>query len=293
MSYNWQVRAQIKTLFLFDARATQFHERSEYNFSVVSRFVSRPFSDKKFESRNRRQILRKTDAKMIITQPNNNEILKKEMAEKGVIFGRKISKTHPEFKKHISGSRNNVALINFDSTIASLKCASDFLKEKIKSGGKVLFVGCLPAAKESVEETAIKFDCPYVVNRWIGGLLTNFKIIRKRIDYFLDLKKKRDSGKLEKYTKKEKIKLNKEIERMSSMFKGAEKMEKIPDVIFAVNIKEHSTAVKEARRLNMPIVAIVNTNVNPRLVDYPIFANDNAKASIAYILGKISEEITK
>ncbi len=234
-----------------------------------------------------------TNALILMQTNNNNEILKKEMAEKGVIFGRRMSKTHPEMKKHISGSRNNIVLINLDSAIASLGRASDFLREKIKSGGKVLFIGCLPAAKESVEEVAIKFECPYVVNRWLGGLLTNFKVLRKRIDYFLDLKKKRDSGELEKYTKKERIKLNKEIERMGLMFKGMEKMEKIPDVIFAVNIREHSTAIREARRLGISIAAVVNTDADPRLVDYPIFANDNAKSSIAYILGKITEEINR
>ncbi len=223
----------------------------------------------------------------------NAELLKKEMAEKGVVFGHKTSKINPAMKKYISGAKNNIALINTDSAIDSLFKAADFLKEKIKSGGKILFVGCLPAAKGSIEEIAVKLDCPFVVNRWIGGLLTNFKIIRKRIEIFLDLKNKKESGELEKYTKKERIKISKEIDRMQITFKGVEKMDKLPIAVFIVNINEHAAAVREARRLNIPIVAIVSTSANPRLIDYPIFANDNAKFSIVYILGKIMEEIQK
>src|SRR3989344_4167858 len=228
-----------------------------------------------------------------MTEVKLDESLITEMAKVGVIYGHKKSKTHPRMRPYIACQRNEIELIDPEATLAGLDKAVEFLKEKVKpgGGGLVLLVGSNPAAQAAISDLAKEFNMPYVVTRWLGGTLTNFPVISKRMQYFQDLRAKAEKGELAKYTKKERAKFNKEVGKMTISFEGLIKLTRVPDVLFVVDIDAHSTAVREARRLKIPIVAIVDTDDDPDLVSYPIFANDHAKASIEWIINKIREGI--
>lgn len=214
-----------------------------------------------------------------------------EMAKNGVIYGHKKSKTDPNMRPHISVNRQEVEIINPLSVLDSLEKAGEFLKSLADEKKLVLFVGTIASARESIFDFAREFNAPYVTSRWLGGTLTNFKIIRERIDYYRDLKEKKQKGEFDKYTKKERLDFTKEIGKMSEIFEGLLKLERVPDAIFMVDAKEHSTAIREAKRANVPVVAIVDTDDNPKTVDYPIFANDHSKKSITWVIGKLIEQI--
>lgn len=214
-----------------------------------------------------------------------------EMVKTGLIFGHKKSKTHPRMKPFISGNRNEVELIDPQATLDSLEAATNVIKEKLKAGGLVLLVGTSAAARGAIEEMARELKQPYVTNRWLGGTLTNFKVINARLKYYEESKSKKERGEFAKYTKKEQLELTKEIGKLSKGFGGLAAMIKVPDLIFIVDVKVHGTAVREARTLKIPIVAIVDTDDDPELVNYPIFANDHNKSSVEWIIGKIKEGV--
>jgi small subunit ribosomal protein S2 len=222
-----------------------------------------------------------------------NEETLRELAELGVIYGHKKSKTHPSMKPVIIDNRNEIELLNPEAVIASLNKAVDFLKEKMKEGALVFFVGTAPVARESVFNLAEKFGFPYVVSRWLGGTLTNFRVIHKRISYYEDLKSKKEKGELAKYTKKEQLGFSKEIEKMKEKFEGLIRLTKLPDVLFVVNIEEHDTAVKEASLLGIPVVAILDNDDDPKIVSYPIYASDHTKRSVDWVLTKVEEGLSE
>jgi len=215
----------------------------------------------------------------------------KEMANLGVIFGHKKSKTHPRMRPYIGLSRNEIEILDPQATLTSLAKAIEFMKEKIKSGGLIISVGTLPAMREAIKEFSVKFNLPYVTTRWLGGTLTNFKVIGQRLAYYQDLKAKKESGELGKYTKKEKLKFNEQIKKLSQVFDGLINLKRLPDAVFVVDIDEHDTAVREARRLNIPVIAVIDSDDDPELVDYPVFASDHTKSSIEWIMAKIKEGI--
>ena len=160
--------------------------------------------------------------------------------------------------------------------------------------GKILMlIGTKIQAKSLVKKMAEDLDLPYVSERWLGGTFTNFKVIKQRIDYFKDLKEKRDKKEFEKYTKKERIKIDQELEDLEMKFGGIKSLEKIPDAIFVLDMKKDGVAAKEARMKGIKVVGIADTNVDPTLADYPIPANDDAISSIKYILDKVKEVIKK
>ncbi len=223
------------------------------------------------------------------TTMHNNMIA--EMAERGVMFGHKKSKTHPRMKPYIGGNKNEIELIDPEATFSGLKAAIAFLKETVSKGGLALLVGTEAPAKETLKHFASLFSFPYVTNRWLGGTLTNFKVIHDRLKYFEDLKAKKEKGELAKYTKKERSEFDEEIGKMTISFGGLANLSRLPDALFVVDITTHDTAVREARKLKIPIVAIVDTNDDPTLVDYPIFANDHNKKSIEWVCEKILEEV--
>ncbi|MDI6820624.1 MAG: 30S ribosomal protein S2 [Patescibacteria group bacterium] len=221
-----------------------------------------------------------------------NEIVT-EMAQSGVIFGHKKSRTHPRMKPFIGGIRNEIELIDPQATFDSLNKAIGFLKEKVKAGGLVLAVGTQAAAKDGVKEFASEFKFPYVIKRWLGGTMTNFKVITDRLKYYEDLRSKKERGELVKYTKKEQLEFSKEISKLSESFDGLANLKKIPDALFVVDIQVHETAVREAKKINIPVVAILDTDDNPDLVKYPIFANDHTKMSIEWVMKKVKSELRK
>lgn len=219
---------------------------------------------------------------MALNIENQDQIV--EMAQFGVFYGHKKTKTHPQMKNFIGGRRNEIELLNPEATVTSFNRAVEFLKTKLQNGGLVLFAGTQAPAKGSIKAIAEEFKMPYVDFRWLGGTLTNFPIMKKRMDYYENLKAKKEAGELAKYTKKEQVQFSKEIGKLSRNFEGLKNLTRLPDAVFMVDSVIHKTAVREANRMHIPVVALVDTDDNPDLVQYPIFANDHARASIEWVL---------
>ncbi len=214
-----------------------------------------------------------------------------EMAGFGVHFGHKESGINPKMKQYVFGARNSVNIIDLEKTASKLKEALDFIQKLIAENKTLLFVGTKIQTKELVKEIAIECGQPYVSERWIGGLFTNFETIKKRVDYFKSLEKKREDGELEKYTKKERADFDKEIKDLASNFGGIKNMEKLPNAIFVLNMKKDHLGVKEARMKNIKVVALADTDVDPTMADFPIPANDDSISSVKYILDKVKTAI--
>ncbi|MDD5547333.1 MAG: 30S ribosomal protein S2 [Candidatus Pacebacteria bacterium] len=219
-----------------------------------------------------------------------------EMMKAGLFWGRRKAKTHPRMKSFVFATRNGIEIIDLHQTKQLFEESLDFIKSKIADGGSVLLVGTTPAAKAVTEEFAKKLNWPYVAERWLGGILTNFKTLSKRISYFKKLKTDKAAGRFEKLTKKERLNIDREIEELTIKFSGVENMEKLPAVVFVIGATEHLTAVKEAKIMKIPVVAMVNTDFNPEIVDYAIPSNDRSKPAIEWVLSKLetaSEEAKK
>ena len=221
------------------------------------------------------------------------EINPDEMMEAGLHFGHSASKTHPKMKEYIFGVRNSIHLFDTEKTAVKLKEALDFIKGLTAENKILLFVGTKIQAKDLVKDAAIETKSPFVVDRWLGGTITNFGIIKNRIEYFKDLERKKATGELEKYTKKERLKLDEEMQKLQMKFGGIKEMPRIPDAIFVVDIKEEASAVAEAKQKGIKIIGICDTPVDPTKIDYPIPANDDAISSIKYILDKVKDAILK
>ncbi|MGB9847906.1 MAG: 30S ribosomal protein S2 [Minisyncoccia bacterium] len=219
-----------------------------------------------------------------LTQPDlEKEKIFKEMAEAKVCFGHSTSRLHPRMKPFIVGVKNNQTIINLEKTYENLIKAKEFFGSLKKEGKTVLFVNTNPANNDITEAAAIKTNNPYIINRWIGGFLTNFAVISKRIAYFNELEKKKENGELEKYTKKEQLKFEKELEDLRELFSGVKNCQKLPDAIFVIDAKIHQYAVKEAQHLELPIIALVNTDNDPTGITYPIPASDLHRSSVEFI----------
>jgi small subunit ribosomal protein S2 len=214
------------------------------------------------------------------------------MIDAGVFYGRKKSKTHPRMKPYVLGNRNGIEIINLLKTKEFLEKALNFLKEKATGGANMLFVATQPQA-ESVAKTAAELGIPAVSVRWLGGTLTNFRVIQSRIEYFRKLKSDQEKGELEKYTKKERLKIGRELNRLKELFSGMENMNALPEVLVMIDTNVHRTAVREARRMKIPVVALISTDADPAEVDYPVFGNTRAKASIDWFISKIKEALTE
>lgn len=231
------------------------------------------------------------------TEVNNSDLntkLATEMVEAGVLYGHKKSKVDPRMRRYIAANRHEIDLLDVKSVENSLEKATKFLEGILaKDDGLVLFVGTTSPAVDKIKEVSSEFEQPYVITRWLGGTLTNFKVIRKRIDHYLDLQKKDESGELDKYTKKERVQFSKEINKLSINFEGLVKLTKLPDALFVINPKEHDTAIREAINKNIPIISIIDTNDNPDEIDYPIIANDHSVSSISWVIDKIIKKIKK
>jgi len=216
-----------------------------------------------------------------------------EMAQAGLHFGHRTSRIHPKIKPYLYGVRNTVHIIDLEKTAEKFKEALKFIKELISENKTLLFVGTKIQVKNLVKETAIDCGLPYVTGRWLGGTFTNFEVIKKRVEYFKDLEKKKTEGELEKYTKKERAKIDQELRELESKFSGIKNLEKLPDAIFVVGMEKDILAVKEAQKKEIKVVAIIDTNIDPTQADYPIPANDDAISSVKYILEKVKEVILK
>lgn len=219
----------------------------------------------------------------------SNTSLIENMFEVGAHFGYSRTRRHPSFKPLIFGAKNNVDIINLEKTGYFLNKALEFVKECARHNKTILFVGTKPEARRVIEEAAASLDLPYVFHRWIGGTLTNFSEIKKRIKRLLELREKKEKGELDVYTKKEKLVLDKEIERLSKNFSGIVSMQGLPDALFIIDPKHEATAVREARRKSVPLIGLAGSDCNTKEIDYPIPANDSALSSIRFFV----EQITK
>lgn len=217
----------------------------------------------------------------------------KQMAEKGVMYGHKKTRTNPKFKSFIFTTRNGIEIIDLGKTLKAIDEVAEFLKAQIAENKNVLLIGLQPASWEALETFATKFNFPRVKNSWVGGLITNFKIISQRIEKFNKMKSDKEKGLFAKYTKKEQVMIDREIERMAEMFEGFSTLTKIPDVVFIVDLslKGHTTALREAKIAEIPVVAIIDSDDDPEAVDYSIPANDHSKMSIEWVVEKLAEKI--
>ncbi len=216
-----------------------------------------------------------------------------EMALAGLHLGHRTSKIHPKIKPYLFGVRNGVHIIDLEKTAEKFKEALKFIQELISENKVLVLVGTKIQMKNLVKTTAEECSLPYVSERWIGGTFTNFESIKKRVDYFKDLERKKAEGELEKYTKKERAQFDKELRDLESKFGGIKNLAQLPDAIFVADMKKEISAIKEAKMRGIKIIAIAHTNVDPTLADYPIPANDDAVVSVKYILEKIKEVILK
>ena len=228
---------------------------------------------------------------MSIIKKSKINIDSDEMMKAGVHLGHRVSRLHPKMKDYIFGVRNTIHIIDLEKTVVEFEKALNFIKELVEKKGTILLVGTKTPLKRIVKETAIECDIPYVNERWLGGTFTNFKVILKRIEYFRELERKQKEGELEKYTKKERVDFDKELKKLELKFGGIKNLNKIPEAVFVCDVRKDILAVKEARVKGVKIIAIVDTNVDPTLVDYPIPANDDAITSVRYILGKVKQVI--
>ena len=207
-----------------------------------------------------------------------------ELFDRGAQFGYSKTKRHPSVVPFIFTLKNRRDIIDLEKTAVQIEEAESFMKEMAEAGKTVLFVGTKPEVRESVRATADAVGMPYVDMRWVGGTLTNFSEIRKRADRMLDLEYKREHNELVFKTKKEGLMIDREIEKLKKNFGGIGQMKKLPDVMFVVDPLAEDIAVTEARLLDIPVIAIANTDCNIEKVTYPVVANDTTRPSVEYIL---------
>lgn len=213
----------------------------------------------------------------------------KELLEAGVHFGHQTRRWNPKMKRYIFGARNGIYIVDLQQTVKLFKTAYDFIADTVAGGKPVLFVGTKKQARESIYEEANRCEMFYVHNRWIGGMLTNFQTVKKSIERLNHLNTIENDGSINMYPKKERIRLMKEREKLDSNLGGIREMDKLPGVIFIIDPKKEAIAVREGLRLGIPVVAVVDTNCDPELIDYVIPGNDDAIRSIRLITSRIAD----
>lgn len=219
------------------------------------------------------------------------EVSVKDLMEAGAHFGHKKERWNPKMRPFIFVTRENIHILDLEKTAEQTNKALDFVQQVAKRGGKILFVGTKRQAKDIVRKAAEDCGMPYVVNRWLGGLLTNFDTIRKRLKRLKDLETQKETGELEKFTKRERMKIDEEIEKLEFNIGGIRSLTNLPEAIFIVDTIVEEVAVKEANKLNIPTMAICDTNSDPSQISYPIPANDDAIKTIDYFCNLIGQAI--
>jgi len=209
-----------------------------------------------------------------------NPVTMKDLLSAGVHFGHQTSKWNPKMKPYIFGARNGIYIVDLQKTVKMAQRALEYLRDAISEGKSVIFVGTKTQAKDVVKEEAVRCGAYYITNRWLGGLLTNFKTIRHGIERLDEIEKMKTDGVFDLLSKKEVSKLEKEREKLDNTFSGIRTIKKLPDIMFVIDPSSEHIAVAEAKRLNIPVVALVDTNCDPDPVDYIIPGNDDAIKSI-------------
>ena len=212
-----------------------------------------------------------------------------DMIKAGMHFGRKKTIFHPNMKPFVYMAKEHIYLLDLIKTSETLEKAIDYLKQMLADGKMVLFVGITKQSADPIKATAEALGMPYVVERWLGGTLTNFKVITSRVKYLENLETEKASGGFEKYTKKERLLKEREIEAMKKKYDGLRKLTKLPDAVFVSSLKESQLPIREALALKIPTIGIVNTDSDPKQLTYAIPANDNARKSVEIILEAIKQ----
>jgi small subunit ribosomal protein S2 len=215
----------------------------------------------------------------------------KQLLEAGVHFGHQTRRWNPKMKKYIFTERNGIYIIDLQKTVKKVEEAYKWVKELAANGGTVLFVGTKKQAQDSVKEEAIRSGMYYVNQRWLGGTLTNFETIQKRIARLKDIERMAEDGTFEVLPKKEVVQLKKQQERLEKFLGGIKDMKKIPDALFIIDPRKERIAVAEAHKLNIPIVGMVDTNCDPDEIDVVIPANDDAIRAVKLLTGKMADAI--
>ncbi len=215
----------------------------------------------------------------------------KELLESGVHFGHRTHRWHPKMKPYIFTERNNIHIIDLEQTLNELERAYALVRDLVAEGGSVLFVGTKRQAQDIIIQEATRCGMPHVTHRWLGGTLTNWSTIRQRVNELKRLERMRDQGEFDVLTKKEALEQNRKIERLELLFSGIRDMDNLPDVLFVVDVSREDTAVHEANILGIPVVAMVDTNCDPRNIDYVIPSNDDAIRAIKLIVSKIADAV--
>lgn len=220
-----------------------------------------------------------------------NRKLLEEMLASACHFGHKVSKWNPKMRSYIYSKREGIHVFDLTKTYECLTKALDFLQQSAGEGKTILLVSTKLQATRLVEEAAKKCGSPYVTHKWMPGLLTNFETIRKRIKYFRDLKDAKAIGGWEKYTKKERLELSRALEKLEDAFSGVETMLRLPDVVVVLDAVRDTLALREAKRLKIPTIAVCDSNSDPDLVTYPIPGNDDAVKALKFFMGQITGAI--
>jgi len=215
----------------------------------------------------------------------------KELLEAGVHFGHKIKRWHPRMRSYIFTERNGIHIIDIQQTVERLEGATGLIREEISSGGLLLFVGTKKQAQENIALAAQRCRMPYVNQRWLGGTLTNYRTIRQRIDYLIDLEQRLEGGEFQGLTKKEVLDLERKMAKLNRRLGGIKNMDRLPSLVFITDVRREQIAVKEANKLGIPIIAMVDTNCDPAPIDHVIPANDDAIRSIKLISNKLADAV--
>ena len=220
-------------------------------------------------------------------------ITMKELLEAGVHFGHQTKRWNPKMKEYIFGERNGIYIIDLQKTLKLFKDASKFVTELCAGGKTILFVGTKRQAQDAVAEEATRAGMPYINQRWLGGLLTNWVTVQKSVKRLQELDEMATDGRYELLTKKEVIKLERERKHLQANLAGIKSMKRLPDALFIVDSNNEAIAVKEARKLGIPVVAVVDTNCDPTVVDYVIPGNDDALRAIRLFTSKIADSASE
>ncbi|NNE43202.1 MAG: 30S ribosomal protein S2 [Gemmatimonadetes bacterium] len=212
----------------------------------------------------------------------------RDLLEAGVHFGHQTHRWNPKMRKYIFMERNGIYILDLQKTLSLLENAQKLVRDTVAKGGKVLFVGTKKQARLMVREAAEECGQYFVDERWLGGMLTNFQTIRKSLDRFRDLERMTEDGTYDLVGKKERLRLDKERGKLDKVFRGIKEMTQPPAIVFIVDTSKERIAVSEARKLDIPVVGIVDTNCDPELITHPIPGNDDALRSIQLLIGAIS-----
>jgi len=212
-----------------------------------------------------------------------------DLLKAGAHFGHQSSRWHPKMEPYIYGIRNSVHIIDLEKTVKKLEEAQEFIKKVVSNNGTILFLGTKKQVQGIIEKEAKRCGMPYISQRWLGGFLTNFSTVIKLGKKYKDLLQKKEKGELAKYTKKEQLNFQREIEKLASAIGGVKDMEKLPEALFVWDVKTEKTAVLEAKKKKIPIIGICDTNTNPEGIDYIIPSNDDATKAISLITEYIAD----